>query len=33
MDDGLAFSVERTEAIGNGQVPIVAATAFQQLAR
>jgi DNA (cytosine-5)-methyltransferase 1 len=33
MDDGLAFAVERTEAIGNGQVPIVAATAFQQLAR
>jgi DNA (cytosine-5)-methyltransferase 1 len=33
MDDGLAFAVERTEAIGNGQVPIVAATAFQQLSR
>jgi DNA (cytosine-5)-methyltransferase 1 len=33
MDDGLAFSVERTEAIGNGQVPIVAATAFRELSR
>jgi len=31
MDDGLAFAVERTEAIGNGQVPIVAATAFDLL--
>jgi DNA (cytosine-5)-methyltransferase 1 len=31
MDDGLAFTVERTEAIGNGQVPIVAATAFRML--
>jgi len=33
MDDGLAFAVERTEAIGNGQVPIVAATAFDLLTR
>jgi DNA (cytosine-5)-methyltransferase 1 len=33
MDDGMAFSVERTEAIGNGQVPIVAATAFRELSR
>jgi DNA (cytosine-5)-methyltransferase 1 len=32
MDDGLAFAVERTAAIGNGQVPIVAATAFRLLA-
>lgn len=31
MDDGMAFAVERTEAIGNGQVPIVAATAFTLL--
>lgn len=31
VDDGLAFPVERTEAIGNGQVPVVAATAFTLL--
>jgi DNA (cytosine-5)-methyltransferase 1 len=33
MDDGLAFAVERNAAIGNGQVPIVAATAFRQLSQ
>lgn len=33
MDDGVANSVERTEAIGNGQVPAVGATAWQILAR
>ena len=32
MDDGLAYGVERTDAIRNGQVPLCAATAFQQLA-
>jgi DNA (cytosine-5)-methyltransferase 1 len=32
MDDGMAYSVERTEAIGNGQVPSVAAAAFAMLA-
>jgi DNA (cytosine-5)-methyltransferase 1 len=32
MDDGLAFAVDRTAAIGNGQVPRVAATAFRELA-
>ena len=31
MDDGMADRVERYFATGNGQVPIVAATAFQQL--
>jgi len=30
-NDGLADRVERTRAIGNGQVPIVAATAFRLL--
>jgi len=29
--DGVAFRVDRLKAIGNGQVPIVAATAFLQL--
>ena len=32
MDDGLAYGVERTDTIRNGQVPIVAATAFRMLA-
>ncbi|HDZ6666277.1 TPA: DNA cytosine methyltransferase [Pseudomonas aeruginosa] len=31
MDDGLAYGVERTDAIRNGQVPLVAATAFSIL--
>ncbi len=31
VDDGMAFGVDRLKAIGNGQVPIVAATAFSQL--
>lgn len=31
MDDGMAFAVERTESIGNGQVPVVAATAWKLL--
>ena len=31
VDDGVAFGVDRLKAIGNGQVPIVAATAFTQL--
>jgi site-specific DNA-cytosine methylase len=31
MDDGLAHSVDRTAAIGNGQVPRVAAAAWQIL--
>ena len=31
MDDGLAFGLDRLKAIGNGQVPIVAATAFDML--
>jgi DNA (cytosine-5)-methyltransferase 1 len=31
MDDGVAYRMDRLKAIGNGQVPIVAATAFQQL--
>jgi DNA (cytosine-5)-methyltransferase 1 len=30
-NDGLAYRVERTQAIGNGQVPIVAATAWDIL--
>lgn len=30
-NDGVAFRVERTKAIGNGQVPRVAATAFELL--
>lgn len=32
MDDGVASRVERYEAIGNGQVSIVAATALWSLA-
>jgi DNA (cytosine-5)-methyltransferase 1 len=32
MDDGLAHAVDRTAAIGNGQVPRVAAAAFAALA-
>ncbi|WP_313461564.1 DNA cytosine methyltransferase [Pseudomonas nitroreducens] len=32
MDDGLAYGVERTNAIRNGQVPRVAAAAFAYLA-
>jgi len=31
MDDGMAHWVDRLKAIGNGQVPIVAATAFNML--
>jgi len=31
MDDAVAFGVDRLKAIGNGQVPIVAASAFIQL--
>jgi hypothetical protein len=31
LDDGLAHAVERTQAAGNGQVPIVAATAWRIL--
>lgn len=32
MDDGVAFRVDRLKAIGNGQIPAVAANAFVQLA-
>lgn len=32
MDDGLAYGVERTDPLRNGQVPAVAATAFSYLA-
>lgn len=32
VDDGVAFRVDRLKAIGNGQVPAVAASAFIQLA-
>ena len=32
MDDGMAYRMDRLKATGNGQVPIVAATAFNQLA-
>lgn len=32
MDDGMAYRMERLAAIGNGQVPIVAATAWRLLA-
>jgi len=31
VDDGMAHRVDRLKAIGNGQVPIVAATAFKLL--
>lgn len=31
MDDGLAFGMDRLKALGNGQVPIVAAVAFCKL--
>lgn len=31
MDDGLAFGLDRLKAIGNGQIPRVAAGAFQLL--
>lgn len=31
-NDGLAYRMERTRTVGNGQVPIVAATAFTLLA-
>jgi DNA (cytosine-5)-methyltransferase 1 len=33
MDDGMAFGLDRLKAIGNGQIPIVAATAFRMLSR
>lgn len=33
MDDGMAARVDRLKAIGNGQIPAVAANAFIQLAR
>ena len=32
VDDGVAYRMDRLKAVGNGQVPIVAATAFNQLA-
>ena len=32
VDDGVAFRVDRLKAIGNGQIPPVAASAFIQLA-
>ena len=32
VDDGMAYGVERTDAIRNGQVPLVAAAAFALLA-
>jgi len=31
MDDGLAYRMDRLKATGNGQVPIVAATAYRLL--
>ena len=31
VSDGLAFRMDRLKALGNGQVPIVAATAFELL--
>lgn len=31
MDDGVAYRMDRLKAIGNGQVPVVAANAFSQL--
>jgi DNA (cytosine-5)-methyltransferase 1 len=31
MDDGMAYRMDRLKAVGNGQVPIVAATAFELL--
>jgi DNA (cytosine-5)-methyltransferase 1 len=31
VDDGLAYRVDRIKALGNGQVPLVAATAFKLL--
>lgn len=33
MDDGVAYRMDRLRAIGNGQVPLVAATAFGQLSK
>nr|WP_256223906.1 DNA cytosine methyltransferase [Pseudomonas sp. CMR5c] len=33
MDDGVAYRVDRLKAIGNGQVPRVAATAFYALSK
>ena len=33
MANGVAFGMDRLKAIGNGQVPIVAATAFNELRR
>lgn len=33
VDDGMAFTVDRIKALGNGQVPRVAATAFHTLMR
>ena len=33
MDDGVAARMDRLKSIGNGQVPLVAAIAFQQLYR
>lgn len=33
MDDAVAYRMDRLKAIGNGQVPIVAAVAFQQLSK
>jgi DNA (cytosine-5)-methyltransferase 1 len=31
MADGVAARVDRLKAIGNGQVPLVAATAWEEL--
>ena len=31
MDDGVAYRMDRIKAIGNGQIPVVAATAFRIL--
>lgn len=33
MDDEVAYRMDRLKAIGNGQVPLVAAVAFQQLSK
>lgn len=33
MDAGVAFAVDRTEAIGNGQAPLCAATAWRMLSK
>ena len=33
VDDGVAYRMDRLKAVGNGQVPIVAANAFSQLSK